>query len=142
MRHRIATSTGVALTVLAAACAAAGGRPSDTVQRAADVPVDSLGPLLRSRFGLRPVTVDVRQGQRVSIGLATAPWTDSAATVRFDRAYDIARLVWDRYGAGTGVDTVSVREVSITGEVRRTEEYFFYPRQLTSRERPHFRATR
>ncbi|HET7459067.1 MAG TPA: hypothetical protein VFJ74_15570 [Gemmatimonadaceae bacterium] len=117
---------------------------------------DSLASLLHTRFHLAPIALEIRAGQRVTVGFGRAPWLDSAAAVRFDRAYDVARLVWDEYGSAAGVDTVTVRtalaptpEVAVgaaasAGEAApaHMEEYFFYPAQLTARERPRLGTAR
>ena len=135
-RHRIASHLVVVLAlVVTSACARAVSGPP---RPAAAVPPDELAPLLRAHFGLGPVTVDVWPGRRISVALTHAPWADSSAAVQFDRAYDVACLLWDRYGAASGVDTISVRRTGTDARAapQQVAEYFFYPRQLTARERP------
>jgi hypothetical protein len=136
----------VAAATLAVLAIAAGARPADA-QRGrplALVPVDSLGSLIRATFHATPATVEVRHGRRISIGFLPAPWADSSRVVRFDRAYDVARLLWDRYGAAAGVDTISIRSTTPSlygGDPARVEEYFFYPEQLGDRDRPRLGPT-
>lgn len=91
----------------------------------------------------------------IAVGFGRAPWLDSTAAIRFDRAYDVARLVKDEYGAAAGVDTVTVRaalapmpQITVgtaappSGGPDRVEEFFFYPAQLTARERPRLGVAR
>jgi hypothetical protein len=130
------TAATVALVAATAGAATAGAQHA---RARTPVPIDSLGPLIRAAFHADPATIEVRQGRRISIGFVREPWADSSRVVRFGRAYDVAQLLWDRYGAAAGVDTISVRTTTPSAygsEAARIEEYFFYPEQLTDRERP------
>jgi hypothetical protein len=130
-----------------AVLAMASGARTATAQRgrtAALVSADSLGSLISATFHATPATVEVRHGRRISIGFLPAPWADSSRIVRFDRAFDVARLLWDRYGAAAGVDTISIRSTTPSpygGDPARVEEYFFYPEQLADRDRPRLGPT-
>jgi len=150
MRHRTGRGIGALVLVAAAGCAggmsASGRTHAPAAARAAEPPVSSreLEPLLLARFGLAPLTLDVSGGRRVSIEFGHAPWSDSSTAIRFDRAYDVAQLVWERYGAALGIDTISVRRVvpfpgaAAGAPPMRSEEFFFYPAQLGARD--HVRA--
>ena len=156
MHPRFHSRVALAGGVLAAAALAACVRPQPAPTRPAAVAsTDSLATLLHARFELAPISLEVHAGQRVTVGFGRAPWLDSAAAVRFDRAYDVARLVWDEYGTAAGVDTVAVRtalapmpEIAAGAAAPpnagpdRVEEYFFYPAQLTARERPRLGVAR
>jgi hypothetical protein len=124
--------------VFAAICALGACAHRGTSTAAPVASSDSLAALVHSRFAVAPIQLELRR-QRALIGLTRAAWADSSDAIQFDRAYDIARLVWDRYGASKGVDTVSVRT---TFTPLRTQEYFFYPEQLTARERPRLGSAR
>jgi len=132
----------VGIVVAISACAHRGAAPAGS----AAVSADSVAALLHDRFAVAPITLELRAGQRVSVGIGRAPWADSSEAVQFDRAYDVARLVWDRYGAAEGVDTVSVRTAFVPRDAAPgtagRQEYFFYPSQLTAGERPRLGPTR
>jgi hypothetical protein len=106
---------------------------------------DSLAAVIRTRFTVALNRIELRS-HRTLIGLGSAPWADSSQGVQFARAYDVARLVWERHGAARGVDTVSVRTTfrarNANADASSAQEYFFYPEQLSSRDRPRLGATR
>jgi hypothetical protein len=102
---------------------------------------DSLGALLIARMDLRPRTLEVRPGQRITVEFTRVPWADSSDAIRFDRAYDVAHLLWTAYGAAHAIDTISVRRLTPgpsgpAGAPAHVEEFYFYPEQLTARQRP------
>ena len=108
---------------------------------------DSLGTLLISRMDIRPRGIELRLGQRIAVELTNVPWADSSANVRFDRAYDIARLLWGSYGATHAIDTISVRRITpgpggAESSPAQVEEFYFYPEQLTARQRPRWSHSR
>ena len=108
---------------------------------------DSLGPLLISRMNVHPQSIVVRLGQRIAVDFRQTRWADSSENVRFDRSYDVARLLWDAYGATHAIDTISVRSIApglggATSSPAHVEEFFFYPEQLTARKRPRLGLSR
>jgi hypothetical protein len=108
---------------------------------------DSLGPLLISRMNVHPQSIDVRLGQRIAVDFVRTRWADSSANVRFDRSFDVARLLWDSYGATHGIDTISIRSTTpgpggSASSPARVEEFFFYPEQLAARQRPRWGSSR
>jgi hypothetical protein len=97
---------------------------------------------LAAQFG-RPAVVNVHVGRRVSLTFPDTAWLGATPAVSFNRAFDAAHLVWTRYAAQTGVDTVSVAIEQPTTVARDTVtrvEYFFYPAQLNARSRPRLGA--
>ncbi len=142
-------SRATALGVLALAIASI-----DACVRRPPVPIavepvsgDSLGALLVSRMGLRPRAIELRVGQRIAVEFTQVRWADSSAAVRFDRAYDVARLLWDAYGATHAIDTISVRRTTpgpggAASSSAQIEEFYFYPEQFTARQRPRLGPSR
>jgi hypothetical protein len=64
--------------------------------------------------------------------------------VAFNRAFDAAHLVWTRYAARTGVDTVSVAIEQPASPARDNVakvEFFFYAAQLNAPSRPRLGAS-
>jgi len=143
------SSRAMALAVLTFAIASIGACARDPLARSVVEPVsgDSLGSLLISRMRLRPHAIELRLGQRIAVEFTRVEWADSSAGVRFDRAYDVARLLWDAYGATHGIDTISVRRTTpvpggAASSPAQIEEFYFYPEQLTARQRPRLGASR
>lgn len=106
---------------------------------------DSLVAVIKLRFAVAPTSIETRS-HRTLVGLGNAPWADSSQSVQFARAYDVARLVWERHGAVRSIDTISVRTTfrarNANADESSVQEYFFYPEQLTSRDRPRLGTTR
>lgn len=129
LQFRVLTCLAIAVTFTTACARAQPGR--DSVPTFSETAIASR---VEQTFAVPNVSVSVNVGKRVHLVLGNVPWSDSTDAVQFDRAFDVARLVWDGYGARTGIDTVSIR----TGDVSRAREYeyFFYVKQLTSNRRP------
>jgi len=129
-RMRIGVAFGIALFV-----AACGSRPPEQDPKLASD--DALFVTLKERFGVAPCAVAIRLEERVDITFDRYPWSSASEEAQYDRAYDVARVAWDSYGASHGIDTVTIRTTNI---IRRDSierrEYQFLPAQLTSMQRP------
>ena len=140
LRLLFSIATAVGLATVTGACA---HRAQVAIEPA--LSTDSLAAVIKTRFAVAPNRIELRS-HRTLVGLGSAPWADSSQSVQFARAYDVARLVWERHGAARGVDTISVRTSFRTRnantDASSVQEYFFYREQLTSRDRPRFGATR
>lgn len=139
-RTLFSIATVVSLAAVVGACA-----HRSPVATAPALSSDSLAAVIQTRFAASPNRIEVRS-HRTLIGLRSAPWADSSERVQFNRAYDVARLVWERHGAARGVDTISVRTTfrarNDSTDGLSVQEYYFYPEQLTSRKRPRLASTR
>lgn len=113
------------------------GQSGALTHRAAVFATDTLVALLHDRFTKSPISLDLRGSQRASVSFVHAPWEGASDQVQFDRAYDVARFVWDHLGVVGRVDTVSIRTTSHgSPDTSRTQVFSFYPKQLTARARP------
>jgi hypothetical protein len=148
MRLRLGAVTALVLSPATYLSGCSRQVPPSPAPTSTAISADSLGPLLKSRLGLAPSSLEMRMGQRVSIGFPGRQWADLSDAARFDRAYDVARWVWDSYGAANGIDTISVRlafrapDQASDGAPQRTQEFFFYPEQLAARNRPRLGSAR
>jgi len=130
------TCVTLAFVLLAAPAGAQAARSTSAV------PVDSLRSLLAAQFG-SPAVINVNVGRRVSLTYRDTAWFGADREVAFNRAFDAAHVVWTRYAARTGVDTVSVAIVQPASLPRDTVtrvEYFFHAAQLNARSRPRLGA--
>jgi hypothetical protein len=99
-----------------------------------DLRTDELAPLVEHQFGVSRAAVQVNEGQRVDVELMQTPWRGESDSAHFDHAYDVARLIWDRYGLLHGIDTISVR----TAEGGTSRQHYFFPEQLRHAARPRY----
>ena len=134
-RMRIGAAIGFAMFVVACEVRTS-ERPLPTTAS------DSLLVVLRARFGIAPSEIAIKVDERVDILFDRFPWSSASEEVQFERAYDVAAVVWQSYGAAHGIDTVTVRTTTVIHrDSLERREYSFYPSQLTSPEPPVLAST-